>query len=534
MRGRLSGADAGLRVRVLAERLGGLWVKLAQLASLRIDIFGLPFCAELARLQDTGTGFSSDAAVAIVEAELGAPLDDLFDSFERAPVAAASIGQVHRARLRGGGPEVAVKVQRPGIAATVERQLAALERVAGIASRMGVLPQLAWRQFAWELREVMREELDYRYEAANTARMRRTLKAHDIVAPRVYARLSTARVLTTRFVHGVAMADYIRMVAADPVRANEWLRSHRIDPARVAERLAISLLRQILEDNLFHGDLHPGNILLLEDGAVALIDYGTVSTTDLEYLEKFRALTAALAAWNFRSVAEIILLMSDRLPVIDTQTVIDDLVRAIHAWAGRTFVPDLRFHDKSLNNVYGEVTRVLIRYGIRLQWSFLRIRRAQETLDASLMVLHPEANATEVAADYFRQAGGRDVARLATAGVTRRLLAGAAIGDRGFDDAADAMLLQLEGIRRKAYVFAIHSGRLATLATATAAWLATGGGVAAGAIAAGWLIPDLDVVGVASGTIRLVLVAGSAGFTLSCFRLWRRLRRPELFPAGAR
>ena len=534
LRHALDAQEAGRRVRAFAEHFGGLWVKLGQLVSLRIDLFGVAFCAELAKLQDLGTGFPGETAIAIAERELGAPIDEAFAWFDPSPIAAASIGQVHRARLHNGRA-VAVKVRRPEIAGRVERQLAVVERVTTLVAWLGVLPQAAWRQFSLELRAVMREELDYRYEAANIRRMRRTLSRHGIHVPLVYASHSTECVLTTEFVDGVPMVEYIKAAGADPQSAAGWLAENGIDPRRVARKLALSLLRQIIEDNLFHGDLHPGNIVLLRDGHVALIDFGTVGSTEREYLEKFRLLSLGLTARDFLKVAQVTLLMCSSVPPIDLNPVLDDLVRAIQAWTARTFVPTLPYHQKSLIQIYGEVAKILIRHGCALQWGFLRIRRAQETLDASLLVLAPDANPTQVSEDYFVAAGRRLARRVARPDMGPRVAAALSDVEQGASSLAENTLLQFELIRRRAQVFVAHSGRFASAAATMVGWLALGGGVICAAAVAGWLMPQLFAstrVGTLDVQMRLLVLGGAAGCAASLGRLWARLRQPGVSDSG--
>jgi ubiquinone biosynthesis protein len=530
---RLSPEAAGMRGRAFAEHYGGLWVKLGQLLSLRIDLFGTAFCAELGRLQDVGTGFPGATAIAIVERELGAPIEERFAWFDPNPIAAASIGQVHRARLRNGRA-VAVKVRRPDIVDQVEGQLGVIDRLTRLAARLGVLPQVAWRQFSYEIREVMREELDYRYEAANTTRMRSTLRRHGIHVPLVYDSYSTACVLTTEFIDGVSMVEYIQAAGADPDGSRRWLADNGIDPRRVARTLSLSLLRQILEDNLFHGDLHPGNIMLLRDGHVGLIDFGTVSSTEREYLEKFRMLSVGLTTRDFLKVAQVTLLMCSSVPPIDLQPVIDELVQVVQAWTARTFVPTLSYHQKSLVGIYGEVTKVLIRNGCGLEWGILRIRRAQETLDASLLVLIPDANPTKISEDYFLAARRRSAQGATNQDVHRRLVAVLLDVEQVVNSLAETTLLQFELILRRAQVFTAHSSRVVSAATTVVGGLAGSGAVMCAAFLAVWLMPNL--LGDRGGStlagldvhVRLIVLAAAVSCTASFGRLWVRLRQPAV------
>lgn len=505
-------------------------MKLGQLISLRIDLFGLAFCRELAKLQDVGTGFPGERAIAIVERELGAPIHDLFDWFDPSPIAAASIGQVHRARLHGGRA-VAVKVRRPGIAGRVERQLAVIERITTFVAWLGVLPQVAWRQFSLELRDVMGEELDYRYEAANTRRMRRTLRRHGIHVPLVYESHSTACLLTTEFIDGVPMVEYIKAVGDHPAAARRWLADNGIDPRRVARKLSISLLRQILEDNLFHGDLHPGNIVLLRDGHVALIDFGTVSSTEREFLEKFKLLSIGLTTNDYLKVAQVTLLMCSSVPPIDLAPVVDDLVQVIEAWTARTFVPSLPYHEKSVVQIYGEVTKVLIRYGCGMEWEILRIRRAQETLDASLLVLFPDANPTKMSGDYFVAARRRSARGVTTLEMHRRLAVAWSQAEQVADDLVETTRLQFELIRRRSQVFVSTSSRFVSASRIVVGWFVLVGIVVCAAAVADWLMPHpagQNVITALDGRLRLLVLGATAGCTASLAGLWVRLRRPAI------
>src|SRR5207302_10241281 len=118
-------------------------------------------------------------------------------------------------------------------------------------------PNLHWGELLWELNQILAEEIDYRYEAASTQRMRRTLRKHAIYVPKVFLQYCTRRVLVTEFLHAVLMADFIRMLHTDPMRGKAWCAQNNVKPRVLATRLFNSLWRQLLEDNLFHGDLHP-------------------------------------------------------------------------------------------------------------------------------------------------------------------------------------------------------------------------------------------------------------------------------------
>jgi len=421
--GALDARVAGARLRHGFEQLGGLWLKVGQLLSLRIDLFPLGFCQELAILQHGSLGFPASAARRIVEADLGVALEHHFDEFDDQPFAVASIGQVHRARLRREGVVVAVKVQKPDAARLFGSDLAFVRAFVTVLRLVRFWPHMRWDWGYDELRAVMKEEIDYHYEASAMRRMRRTLRRHSIYVPRVFRRYSSRRVLVAEYIDAVSMAEYVQAAEGDPDRLAAWRHENRIDPRKVAKRLILSLFRQMLEDNLYHGDLHPGNILLLRDDRIALIDFGASNFTEREYLQKFRMFVLALATRDYAKSADLSLMLTASLPDLDQDTVKDELVRALRAWATRTDVPELPYHDKSIDNAAIEVVTILVRHKCTMEWAWLRIHRALSTLDMSLIHLYAEVNYTKMLQRYFRRAERRRLTALRAPDMLRRLVA---------------------------------------------------------------------------------------------------------------
>jgi ubiquinone biosynthesis protein len=421
--GGLDARVAGERLRAGFEHLGGLWLKVGQLLSLRIDLFPLPFCQELAILQHGSIGFPGSVARGIVEADLGASIEHYFDEFDAEPFAVASIGQVHRARLRQEGVVVAVKVQKPEAARLFASDLAFVRAFVTVLRLVRFWPHMRWDWGYDELRSVMREEIDFHYEASAMRRMRRTLRRHTVYVPRVFRRYSSRRVLVCEFIDAVPMAEYVQAAEAAPDRLAAWLRENDIDPRKVARRLILSLFRQMLEDNLYHGDLHPGNILLLRNNRVALIDFGATNFTEREYLQKFRLFMRALATRDYAKGADLSLMLTASMPDLDQDTVKDELVRALRAWATRTDVPELSYHDKSIDNAAIQVVTILVRHKCTMEWAWLRIHRALTTLDMSLIHLYPAVNYTKMLQRYFRRAERRRLNAIRAPEMVRRLVA---------------------------------------------------------------------------------------------------------------
>ena len=266
------------------EALGPTYVKLGQLLSTRADLLPPAFLEALTRLQDKVEPFSFVEAEAIVTAELGVKISKAFASFEEKPIAAASLGQVHRATMRDGR-EVTVKIQRPGIRETILKDLEALEEMAAFAeSHTEVGKQFRFVQMAEELHKSLLRELDYRQEAKNLATLAENLKEFDrIVVPRAVDDFTTSRVLTTNYIRGH------KITTLSPVTRTE------LDGDVLAEQLFRAYLQQILVDGFVHADPHPGNVFLTEDDDIALFDLGMVANVTSAMQEKLLQLLLAVS-----------------------------------------------------------------------------------------------------------------------------------------------------------------------------------------------------------------------------------------------
>lgn len=409
-------AESARRLRRLLEQMGGLWIKAGQLMSLRADVLSPAMVQELSELQFRANGFPFDIAKALMEQELGVPLDELFDVFEEEPVAAASISQVYRARLRRGQQWCAVKVQRPDVRLNFGRDMTILRWIVGFLGRVPWLAYFGWDEVLWELEQIMLEEVDYRYEAANMRRMKRVLRAHNVYVPEVFD-YSTQRVLVMEYVPGVLMSEFIEATLADPARLHEWMQENKVEGRKVGERLFISFFRQLFEDNQFHGDLHPGNIMLLRNNRIAFIDFGTIGTSDTHFLTYYQMGMQALGEMDYSRAVDYIFLLCDQLPRTSLEEAKAVLVRTYEAWAARARLRDLPYHEKSIGNVGSEAGRVLFPYKVVMSWQFMKISRTWATLDASLSYLIPDVNYVLLVRKYFRGAQRRSGQRLRRFGV---------------------------------------------------------------------------------------------------------------------
>jgi len=248
------------------EQMGPTFIKLGQLLSTRADILPQPYIDALSRLQDSVAPFSFQEVEEIVTRELGVRLSKGFAEFDPQPIAAASLGQVHRARLRDGRP-VAVKIQRPGIRERAAEDIEALSHIAQfLDSHTEAGHHYRFTELLDQFRKSLTRELDYRQEAKNMALLSANLAEFDaIIVPLAVPNYTTARVLTMDYIRGR------KVTALSPLARIE------IDGRYLGEQLFRAYLKQILVDGFFHADPHPGNIFLADDGQIALLDVGMVA-----------------------------------------------------------------------------------------------------------------------------------------------------------------------------------------------------------------------------------------------------------------
>lgn len=411
------------RLRAFMERMGGLWVKAGQIVALRRDLFTEAFCAELSKLQDRARGFPGQYSRRIIEQELGKPLAQVFAEFDEVPLAAASIGQAHRARLRAGNQAVVVKVQRPDISEIIIRDLSYLKLLTRLLGSLRIALNFRWDDIYWEIERALLEELDYHQEAVSLKRMRKNLRKQKIYVPKPYLELCTGRILVMEMVHGVSMSEYIHVAVNDPQRAQSWLAENQILPRRAGERLLFSHYQQLLEDNLYHCDLHPGNILLMRKSRITLIDFGSVGNTDQSQLQKILLLWSAVTSGDYEKVAELFLLLAPSIPNRDLTEPKQQVVRFYREFETLSKIESIPYHEKSVGRVTGQVVRILSEAGVTAGWDLLRSSRAGVTLDASLMFLLPDINYLQMMGKYLNAMRARQQKKLRAPSSVRAQLA---------------------------------------------------------------------------------------------------------------
>lgn len=401
------------QLREIFEEFGGFWVKVGQVLALRTDLFPDEICEQLRSLQYEAVGFPFEIARSTIESELGSPIDQIFESFDEQPLAAASIAQIHRAVLLKKKDKkkkkipVVVKIQRPGLADAFQRDLDTIKIFVKLLVYLNFASYFRWDEFVVELDKTFKEELDFRYEAANGRRMKKNLKFHKIYVPTVYQKYCKRRVLVMEFIDGVLMADYIKELLSDRAKVKRWDDENDVDRKEVGEKLYVSLLRQIFEDNLYHGDLHPGNIILLRKSKFVLIDLGSTGTLDAELRKIYLSYINALSEGDFPRASDYYIRFGVDVPKANIPRVRVEMARGFDSWSAKSELKGLSYREKSLGGATQEVTNVAFGYKIPTNWAFLKVSRSFFALDGSLQYLLPELNTFKIIKKYNKEADRR-------------------------------------------------------------------------------------------------------------------------------
>ncbi len=295
-RHRFDGITKFERTRMAFEELGPTFVKLGQILSTRPDLIPFDYVHELEKLQDDLPSFGYNEVERIFNEDFGTGPETLFASFEKEPFAAASLGQVHKARLKTG-EHVVVKIMRPGVRAVIETDLEIMMHLAMLMERHVTEFQVHRpTRIVEEFARGLETELDYTFEAANANRIARQFKDDDrIHIPAVYPDILSSRILTMEYVEGLKVSD-IRQ-----------LREHGYDLGRIAERGFGLLMQQIFVNGFFHADPHPGNLLILDDEVICFLDFGVTGRISQRERENFIDLISNIVRMDEARLLEALL-----------------------------------------------------------------------------------------------------------------------------------------------------------------------------------------------------------------------------------
>jgi ubiquinone biosynthesis protein len=375
------------RLRLALEELGPTFVKLGQVLSTRADLIPQAYIRELAKLQDMAPSFPFAQITAQIEAELGQDVDNIFTELDPTPLAAASIAQVHTAVLPTG-ERVAIKVRRPGIVATVEADIDVMMGLAMLAERhipglnaydpIGVVKEFA---------RTIRREMDFTREGHTIEKFAANFSGStELYFPKVYWDLSAKGVLTLEYIDGIKVSDLPALQQAG------------IDQRVIARNGAGAFLRMVLEHGFFHGDPHPGNVLILPGNVICLLDYGMVGRLD----EKLRAYLAdILMAIDKRDVDEIISILlysGDISEALDARTLRRDISDFIDSYY------ELPLDEIEVGKLLMEFIELSSTYHIKLQPDLILLAKALVTVEGMGRVLDPHFDMMTILRPFMAKA----------------------------------------------------------------------------------------------------------------------------------
>ncbi|ODV50239.1 2-octaprenylphenol hydroxylase [Methanohalophilus euhalobius] len=374
------------RARKVLEELGPTYVKFGQLLSMREDLIPLKYAQEFTKLQNDVPPFPFEDVKAVLKTELGGDIPELFSDFDEKPVAAASIGQVHKARLHSG-EDVVVKIQRPGIRRIIEADLDIMYSLAGFAQQhIEEIKLYNPVAVVDELSRSIHSEMDYTQEARNIEHFLSNFENDPvIVIPRVYNDYSSDRILTLEYIEGIKCNKF------------EKLANENLDREKIATDVSEAFMKQVFEHGFFHADLHSGNIFALEDGRIALLDFGMAGHLS----EDMRGLLvdALLAVTNGDST-QYIEVMRD-LGVadekLDVRSFKVDYDHFLFKYYGRTL------DQVDATEVSSEMLSLLRKHQIQVPPNIALLFKGVMTVGGFAMQMVPDFNVTEIAEPYARK-----------------------------------------------------------------------------------------------------------------------------------
>jgi ubiquinone biosynthesis protein len=431
LRGRQRAADAAggraalaLSLRRALEEGGVTFTKLGQLLSTRRDLLPEEFISELARLQDRAAPARWEQVEEVITSSLGVPTGEVFAELDPEPAASASIAQVYRARLRcdaGSGAEVAVKVQRPGIRSTVDQDLDIVLRMAAkLESRTRWARTYGVVALAHGFAAALREELDFKVEARNMAAMAATWPGQQravggsvsVTLPAVHEQLSSERVLVIDWLDGVSLR-----------KAGQLIDYRGLDRTDLTRALMSSMVYQLTESGVFHADPHPGNIMLLTDGRLALLDFGSVGRLDAQLRSGLQNLLLAIGRGDPAALRDALLELVDYPDELDEQ----QLERAL----GQFMAVHLAGGAAPSTEMFTDLFRLGSRFQLAIPAVIGTVLRALATMEGTLTQLEP---GFDIAVEARQYAAGHVTRQLSPAAVQKT--------------AADELMVLLPVLRR--------------------------------------------------------------------------------------
>ncbi|MBW2994233.1 AarF/ABC1/UbiB kinase family protein [Candidatus Woesearchaeota archaeon] len=370
------GDSIPVRLRKSMEELGGAYVKLGQLLSLRPDLVPQEYCDEFSKLLDKMPAFRYETARKEIEDELGAPLKKIFKSFDKTPIGSASISQVHRAVLKDG-KKVVVKIQRPHVRKQFESDIQILyylaHKVDKYFKNSTVSPLLIIKEFE----RYTKEELNFVIEADHIEQFYDIFKRNkQFVVPKIYPKYTTNKILVMDYIHGTKLAEIKDDISAKAKK-------------EIIKNLSDAVFTQVLQKGLFHADLHPGNILILPGRKIALLDFGIIGRLDAALKQHTIDMIVAMVNQNSREVSRILLkigMPTEQTNIESFELAVDNVIRQ---WSSAS--------SMRATHVLHRLFNICIKNYIRMPPDLVLFAKALVTAEGTCVQLDPQFNFVEYA-----------------------------------------------------------------------------------------------------------------------------------------
>jgi len=383
---RLEKLSRAEKIRMAIEELGPTYIKLGQILSTRPDLIPPDLVEELAKLQDDVAAVAFSEIRRVIEGEMKCSIDEVFDSFSQEPLASASIGQVYQAALKNG-EAVAVKVQRPGIRGIIEVDLEIMLHLATLAEK-NIEEMALYRpvKIVEEFARTLEREIDYSIEASNLERIALNfLNDTTIYIPKVYREVTTPRVLTMEYIDGIKVSRI------------PCLEENGLNAKEITLRGADICLKQIFEHGFFHADPHPGNIFILPDNVICLLDFGMVGSVDRQTREDFVELVDSVVHRHEARVAQVLL----KITATDIEPDMRALEKDVADFLGRYLYKPLK--DIRIGRLLKNLLDLTFRHHLRLAPDIFMMLKAVGTLEGVAVMLDPDFDIIARAEPFIRR-----------------------------------------------------------------------------------------------------------------------------------
>lgn len=386
-------SSAPYLLRTTLEKLGGAFMKLGQLLAMRPDILSDDYITELSHLLDRAPEFAPSIAREIIETELKKPMETLFDVFHDKPLAAGSMAQVHKAKLKTG-EWVAVKVQRPGIQETVEGDITLIRLLAVILDGSGIFRRVTIRPIIDDFIAWTRDELDFLQEATYAHRLReKALKNPNAAIPKIYWDFTTSRVLTLEFFDGIWLSAILNDLDERGMEARFDFAKQGIDLSLVATHLFYNALFQVFEDGLFHADMHAGNLILMPDHVIGYVDFGIIGEIGKDLLSAELGILDQLQREDLDGFFRALLRVLDPPPeTMDLRAFETEVKQNVRSWRNAFYNPRSTLADRSGAAMITRNVLAARKYGLKFAEIAIRYYRVLTMVEMIVLRLDPTFN----------------------------------------------------------------------------------------------------------------------------------------------